>query len=93
MSRYICSYKETPVQYTIRIRERLNTLWTGEYDFRRISYPLDGGTIFAVNVRDPSELYGVLTCLRNMGVTLISVHNSNVKNGTNGGKQWTHEEP
>ena len=62
------------MKYSISIAETINSIWNNEFSAVRFTHPNDQGTVFEVTVKDSSELYGVLTALRNMGLTLHSIH-------------------
>jgi hypothetical protein len=66
--------KEMAEVYEIRIREHLDNCWANRFDGFLITYEEDGTTALAGPVADQAALHGLLTKVRNLGLTLLSVN-------------------
>jgi hypothetical protein len=60
--------------YRIRVEGVLEPTWSEWLDGMTISQEPGGVTILSGSVRDQAELFGLLTKVRDMGLTLISVN-------------------
>jgi hypothetical protein len=65
--------KQRAVTYEIHIREYLDSHWTDWLGGMTLTHTDQGQTILVGVLPDQAALYGVLTCLRDLGLTLISV--------------------
>ena len=63
----------TPTIYQIRIKEHLAELWVEWFDPLVIQYEANGETILIGPLRDQAELFGMLTKVNNLNLTLIAV--------------------
>lgn len=64
----------TPQWYEIRIAERIDSSWTNWFEGMAVlADPVRPETILAGNVRDQSELYGLLNRLRDLNLTLLAL--------------------
>ena len=61
-------------QYYIKIKGHLDARWQDWFDGFTISLTDDGNTILSGVVADQAALHGVFKKIRNLGLTLISVH-------------------
>ncbi len=61
-------------QYHIKIKGHLDARWQDWFDGFTISLTDDGNTILSGVVADQAALHGVFKKIRNLGLTLISVH-------------------
>ncbi|MEO5851168.1 MAG: hypothetical protein ABIQ15_01525 [Nocardioides sp.] len=59
--------------YELRIDGRLDEHWSAWFDGLTLTYDDDGTTILRGPVTDQPELHGLLTKVRDIGVTLLSV--------------------
>ena len=60
--------------YHIKIKGHLDARWQDWFDGFTISLTDDGNTILSGVVADQAALHGVFKKIRNLGLTLISVH-------------------
>lgn len=65
--------RQAPVCYTIRVEGRLEDHWSAWFSDLTLTYERDGTTSLSGPVADQAELHGLLTKIRDLGVTLISV--------------------
>ncbi|MBK8447869.1 MAG: hypothetical protein IPL41_14610 [Micropruina sp.] len=65
--------RNAPAVYQLRIEERLDQHWSPWFDDLTLTQDDDGTTILTVVVPDQAALHGLLTKIRDLGVTLISV--------------------
>ena len=61
-------------RYEIRLKGRLDSSWAGWLGGMSLTHAADGTTVLAGPVADQAALHGLLQKLRDMGVTLISVN-------------------
>lgn len=59
--------------YQIVVKEYLEESWSAWFDDLAITHGQDGSTTLAGVVRDQTALYGLITKLRDLGLTLVSV--------------------
>jgi hypothetical protein len=62
-----------PERYRLRIRGHLGQAWSSWFDGLVISQQDDGTTTLTGPLVDQAALYGVLSRLRDIGVTLLAV--------------------
>jgi hypothetical protein len=60
--------------YRIRVEGVLEPTWSEWLDGMTISQEPGGVTILSGSIRDQAELFGLLTKVRDMGLSLISVN-------------------
>ena len=60
-------------RYEVRIEGHLDNRWAGWFGDFTLTPQSDGTTLLRGAVTDQSDLHGVLTKLRDLGVTLISL--------------------
>lgn len=65
---------DTPPTYEIQVKGQLGTQWGDWFDNATITHSADGFTWMTCTVEDQAALYGVLRQIRDLGLTLISVH-------------------
>jgi hypothetical protein len=61
------------VRYEIRIENGLDSSWTAWFDDLHITTEPDGVTVIAGTVVDQAALHGLLTKIRDLGLTMIAV--------------------
>ena len=64
---------DAPVYYQIRVRGALDPRWSGWFAELTITYDTDGSTLLAGPLADQAALYGVISRLRDLGLTLLGV--------------------
>ena len=62
-----------PAIYQLRIAGRLDQHWSAWFGGLTVTHEDDGSTSLTGAVTDQAELHGLLTKIRDLGVTLISV--------------------
>jgi hypothetical protein len=62
--------------YEIRLKGRLDSSWAQWLGGMSLTHASDGTTVLAGPVADQAALHGLLQKLRDLGVTLISVNES-----------------
>ena len=60
--------------YTIRIKEPLESYWQEWFDGLQFSTTQDGTTLLTGTHLDQAALHSILTKIRNLGLTLLSVN-------------------
>ena len=66
--------RHTPARYQFRLGERLDAHWSSRFDDLELTYEDDGTTSLTGLVEDQAQLHGLLARIRDLGLTLISVH-------------------
>lgn len=61
-------------EYHIRIREHLDPGWAAWFDGLSVVNQADGNTLLAGLVADQAALHGILTRVRDLGLTLLAVN-------------------
>lgn len=61
-------------RYHIQIKERIDPHWAEWFDGMVITYAEEGGTVLEGILIDQAALYGLISKVRDLGLTLISVH-------------------
>lgn len=69
---HIGSYVQ-PVQYEIRVEGHLTERWSAWFDGLTVTYQGDGTTVIRGSVVDQAALHGLLQCVRDSGIPLISL--------------------
>jgi len=72
--------------YRIRVRGLLSDRFEEVFDPMSLE-PGDGETAIVGDVRDQSQLYGILDRIHNLGLELISVNHGKDERGL-GGRRW-----
>lgn len=67
------NYANAPSHYELRIHGHLDQHWSSWFSGFALTCEDDGTTTLRGAVTDQAELHGLLTKVRNLGVTLISV--------------------
>ncbi|HSO65470.1 MAG TPA: hypothetical protein VLQ78_10250, partial [Ornithinibacter sp.] len=62
-----------PAGYVVRVSGHLAPHWSARFAGLAMAHDADGTTTLAGAVADQAELHGILTRIRDLGVTLISV--------------------
>ena len=65
--------QQSAVTYEIQVREYLDSYWADWLGGMALTHTPDGATLLRGVLPDQAALYGVLTSLRDFGLTLISV--------------------
>ena len=63
----------------IRVKEHIDEHWSGWFEDLTITYTEEDQTILLGTVVDQAALYGLLSKLRDLGLSLISVNSEGVK--------------
>jgi len=66
----------TPAHYHLRIEGHLDEHWSAWFDGLTLTREDDGTTTLRGVVTDQAELHGLLTKVRDLGATLLSVTNT-----------------
>ena len=66
--------ENAPSQYQIKIKGQLSTDWSDWFGGLTLSHDDSGNTILSGEVVDQSALHGLLKCIRDMGLELISIN-------------------
>ena len=61
------------VSYEIRVQGHLSSQWADWFDGLTLENRPDGSATLAGTFPDQARLYGVLDCLRDLGLTLLAV--------------------
>ena len=64
---------QTPSAYQLRVDGHLDQHWSSWFGHLTLTHEDDGTTLLTGAVADQAELHGLLTKIRDLGVTLISV--------------------
>ena len=64
-------------RYEIRVAGHLDHHWSSRLGSIAITHHDDGTSTLTGAITDQAHLYGILTALRDLGVTLLSVHPCN----------------
>jgi hypothetical protein len=62
------------LQYRIRVKGHLPEAWSEMMEQMEVTCEVDGNTMISGPIRDQSELYGLISRLQNLGLTLISIN-------------------
>ena len=62
-----------PAYYRIHIKEQLDAHWAEWFEGMALSYMADGGTILDGTLVDQAALYGLISKVRDLGLTLLAV--------------------
>ena len=62
-----------PVAYVLRVSGHLDPHWAASFGGLVLAHDPDGTTTLTGAVADQAELHGILTRIRDLGVTLISL--------------------
>ena len=62
-----------PAGYVVRVSGHLDPHWSTRFPGLALAHDPDGTTTLTGAVADQAELHGILTRVRDLGVTLISV--------------------
>ena len=65
--------KDHPAVYRLRVTGLLDQHWSAWFDGLTLTQDADGSTSFTGTVNDQAQLHGLLTKIRDLGLTLISV--------------------
>lgn len=63
-----------PAGYELRVDGHLDPHWSASFAGLDLTHDPDGTTTLTGAVADQAELHGILTKIRDLGVTLISVN-------------------
>jgi hypothetical protein len=62
-----------PDHYQIRVKTHLDLDWSAWFDDLAITHDADGCTTISGKVADQAALYGLISKVRNLGLTLVAV--------------------
>jgi hypothetical protein len=62
------------IKVEIHVKERLDSNWAEWFEGFTITYDSEGNSILNGSVQDQAALYGMMAKLRDLGITLNSVH-------------------
>ncbi|MDR7077900.1 hypothetical protein J2Y03_002926 [Neobacillus niacini] len=81
-----------PRLYEIRLKGHLDARWADRFEGLSFTHESDGITILSGPVVDQAALHGLLRKVRNLGLTLISIHqiDSNQSKGSDGNTDKTN---
>jgi len=65
--------RQVPGGYRLRVNGHLDQRWSAWFDDLTLTRESDGTTSLSGAVTDQAELHGLLTKIRDLGITLISV--------------------
>jgi len=65
--------RQSPAGYRLRVDGHLDQHWSSWFGDLTLTHEVDGTTCLTAAVADQSQLHGLLTKIRDLGVTLISV--------------------
>jgi len=65
--------RQAPGGYRLRVNGHLDQHWSAWFDDLTLTRENDGTTSLSGAVTDQAELHGLLTKIRDLGITLISV--------------------
>lgn len=65
----------------ITVKKRIDFNWSEWFEGLTIQHTDQDETILAGNVVDQSALYGLLTKLRNLGLSLVAVNSAQIETG------------
>ena len=63
-----------PACYEIRVQEQLDEHWSGWFEGLALAHNPDGSTTLTGPITDGAALFGLLDRVRDLGLTLLSVH-------------------
>lgn len=66
-------------RYQIRIHSHLDQSWADWFEGMTITHEVDGTTVLFGPIVDQAALHGVLTRVRDLGLTLLSVNRADDK--------------
>ena len=64
---------DAPACYQIRVRGALDPRWSDWFAELTITHDADGSTLLAGPLADQAALYGVISRLRDLGLTLLGI--------------------
>jgi hypothetical protein len=65
--------RDATTVYQLRVTGHLDQCWSSSFGHLSLSHDDDGSTRLTGTVADQAELHGLLTKIRDLGVTLISL--------------------
>ena len=65
--------RQIPSGYQLRVTEHLDQHWSSWFGGLTLTHEDDGSTCLTGAIADQAQLHGLLTKIRDLGVTLISV--------------------
>lgn len=74
---------DTPDTYEIRVRDHLTKGWADWFDAMDLRYEANGEMVLVGQLPDQAALHGVLTKIRDLGLTLIAVNRVTTRNDNN----------
>jgi hypothetical protein len=73
MSEMSTGHQHSPGRYEIRLKGHLDTRWAAWFDGLALSHDSDGTTVIHGPVADQAALHGLLQKVRDLGLPLVSV--------------------
>ena len=64
---------DAPARYQIRVRGALDPRWSDWFAELAITHEADGSTLLTGPLADQAALYGVISRMRDLGLTLLAV--------------------
>ena len=65
--------RDAPIRYELRVQSHLDPHWSAWFTGFSLTHEDDGTTSMRGLVTDQAQLHGLLTKIRDLGVTLVSV--------------------
>jgi len=65
--------RQVPAAYRLRVDGHLGEHWSASFGERTLTHESDGTTSISGAVADQAELHGLLTRIRDLGLTLLAV--------------------
>lgn len=75
---------EAMLQAEIRVKGKIDEHWSAWFEGFEVTYQGEQESVLTGTVRDQSELYGLLSRLRDLGLSLVSVETSEMLEGEEG---------
>lgn len=72
------------LQAEIRVKGKIDEHWSAWFEGFEVTYQGEQESVLTGTVRDQSELYGLLSRLRDLGLSLVSVETSEMLEGEEG---------
>ncbi|OGN89431.1 MAG: hypothetical protein A2Y88_04675 [Chloroflexi bacterium RBG_13_48_10] len=71
------------ISIKVTVKGQLNNQWSGWFDSLTVTHPDHNVTILTGFVMDQAALYGIISHLRDLGLTLISVSSKETEEDSN----------
>lgn len=80
---------DTPGIYEIRVRNHLTRGWADWFDTMNLRYETNGDMVLVGPLQDQAALHGIITKIRDLGLTLIAINRIDTSNNEQPG---THQD-